>query len=1208
MSTSELEILVELRDLASKQFKSMSDQIERTAKKTDDIGRSLGGLGGSARKGVGDLSDQFAIGSIKADMITAAVNALATAIDLAAQAAVALTAATADFIKQGVQYNASIESSTAIINAFTGSQEATAEIMDMLQRRAATSVFTFQQMSQAAQGLIPAATMSGASLETLMETAEALGASNPAEGIEGAAFALREAVSGDFTSVIERFNLPRQRLNQLKEQGVPALEAVQTAMFELGIDMDLVTAQSQTMNGRMDRAAEIFDTLAGIISKPIFNKISEGLEDILAWYDENPELFDNIKTGVSDIEMVIGETADAAARGEDPFLAMADSLLLIDEYSDGSNEGLQTMAEILQNLSKALAPINTAMAPLMPLFNIFADVAIQTGVALIVNEINKMVGAAAVFGAMGQGLSLFQAAQKATDQALRTELLKGIAEAQRMFGEFGDDMRILGERAYAHLLEPFSRLGITLPTTTRGAFAAAQRSIETFNLDGTSAANDLITSTKEQLEDTTDGLKAEIMKAWDDAQIAVNEFVLSAREAINTFIGSVKGWLEDTSRGLTQAFTSAFDDTQDDIDLITMDGTAVANSLITSIGVVLTGPAGIAFVVANAMTGAQNTIGTDPKTKLTSSGSGKSIVDSIWNWLSGGATGLSKWIGDSFANTQRWLGNQILNAPNAAKGIVDSIWNWLSGAATGTSKWIGDSFTNTQRWLNNQILKAGPVAKSIVDSIWNWLSGAATGTSKWIGTSFTNTQKWLNDQILKAGPVAKSIVDSIWKWLSSAATGTSKWIGDSFTNTQKWLNDQILKAGPVAKSIVDSIYNWLVNATNGTNKWLGDAFTSTQTWLTNKTLSAVEIAKSIIKSLYNWLTGSTSGNKSLNKETGTAFDGLGTWLSNRKQDAGPVAKAIVASLLATLIGPVGLIAVAAIPAFNSLGTWLAGRKQEETKPGTSIVDTLKTTLDDAATGLRNGAKTAFDNLSTWLGSRTESGKPVGESITKSTKDALDKSDTGLTAKVQAAFTAMGDWLKNTFSVDANFIANVKAVGEGIVAGIDASLKSVTAAKPGLIMIIRDRFEALRLYMAGTIRTSMTAQTYALGQDLMIDLARGINLNGAAVYGALTKPVVDAINYNRRLQNPSAPLIPYPTWQGPSTLPARPAPVSPIPVPTAGTPRSATTTGTTTEPTIVINIGSVRDARDIDSIRNAVRDGMNEAARRGIVQSQLPRGI
>ena len=44
------------------------------------------------------------------------------------------------------------------------------------------------------------------------------------------------------------------------------------------------------------------------------------------------------------------------------------------------------------------------------------------------------------------------------------------------------------------------------------------------------------------------------------------------------------------------------------------------------------------------------------------------------------------------------------------------------------------------------------------------------------------------------------------------------------------------------------------------------------------------------------------------------------------------------------------------------------------------------------------------------------------------------------------------------------------------------------------------------------------------------------------------------------------------------------------------------------PSIVINIGSVRDARDIDAIKRAVRDGMDEAARRGIVQSQLPRGI
>jgi hypothetical protein len=42
--------------------------------------------------------------------------------------------------------------------------------------------------------------------------------------------------------------------------------------------------------------------------------------------------------------------------------------------------------------------------------------------------------------------------------------------------------------------------------------------------------------------------------------------------------------------------------------------------------------------------------------------------------------------------------------------------------------------------------------------------------------------------------------------------------------------------------------------------------------------------------------------------------------------------------------------------------------------------------------------------------------------------------------------------------------------------------------------------------------------------------------------------------------------------------------------------------------INITIGSVRDKRDIEAIERAVTRGMDEAARRGIVQSQLPRGI
>ena len=41
---------------------------------------------------------------------------------------------------------------------------------------------------------------------------------------------LREAASGDFASIIERFNLPRSEINKLKAQGVPALESIRRVM------------------------------------------------------------------------------------------------------------------------------------------------------------------------------------------------------------------------------------------------------------------------------------------------------------------------------------------------------------------------------------------------------------------------------------------------------------------------------------------------------------------------------------------------------------------------------------------------------------------------------------------------------------------------------------------------------------------------------------------------------------------------------------------------------------------------------------------------------------------------------------------------------------------------------------------------------------------------------------------------------------------
>src|SRR5690606_19615573 len=183
---------------------------------------------------------------------------------------------------------------TAQLNAFTKDGNKSAEILEMIKTRAAETPFAFEDMAQAATALLPASKASGKELEELIELAEILGASNPAEGLAGAAFSLKEALSGDFTSIIERFNLPRQRLNELKEQGVPALEAVRTAMLELGLDSDLVTGLAGTASGRLSTLQDTLVNLAAQASKPVFDAFSAGIAQVNTWLEANQPLLQRL--------------------------------------------------------------------------------------------------------------------------------------------------------------------------------------------------------------------------------------------------------------------------------------------------------------------------------------------------------------------------------------------------------------------------------------------------------------------------------------------------------------------------------------------------------------------------------------------------------------------------------------------------------------------------------------------------------------------------------------------------------------------------------------------------------------------------------------------------------------------------------------------------------------------------------------------------
>lgn len=266
---------------AEKQLKQISGELGNLSREAQRAQRSSQG----ALDGIGRSANQ-ASGFIR--------NAASSAAGfLVAEVGVRAVGAAMNFVRDStVGLNGDVEQARATIQAFTKDAAVTEQILRAVRAEADKTPYGFNELTRATGALIPTARMANEPLMDLLHTAEILAASNPAEGLEGAAFALKEAVSGDYTSIIERFNLPRVYINQLKEQGLPAIEVVRQAMQSLGYDMDLVTLRAETMQGRWSTFTDTLDGIRIRLSQPLFNELKQGLVDAQTFFDNNKESID----------------------------------------------------------------------------------------------------------------------------------------------------------------------------------------------------------------------------------------------------------------------------------------------------------------------------------------------------------------------------------------------------------------------------------------------------------------------------------------------------------------------------------------------------------------------------------------------------------------------------------------------------------------------------------------------------------------------------------------------------------------------------------------------------------------------------------------------------------------------------------------------------------------------------------------------------
>lgn len=185
--------------------------------------------------------------------------------------------------------NSRLEQATARFTAFTRSAGAAADIVEALRREADVTPFDTAEMIAAGQALISSARGSQDALMDLIKTAEILAALNPAQGLEGAAVAIREALGGDFESLINRFDLSREAINRLRAEGVPAIEVIRRALAELGADRRLIDQLANTFEGRKSTIVSFFDEIKRRLGEGIFVRVSEAMGrmvDAIAKYGE----------------------------------------------------------------------------------------------------------------------------------------------------------------------------------------------------------------------------------------------------------------------------------------------------------------------------------------------------------------------------------------------------------------------------------------------------------------------------------------------------------------------------------------------------------------------------------------------------------------------------------------------------------------------------------------------------------------------------------------------------------------------------------------------------------------------------------------------------------------------------------------------------------------------------------------------------------
>lgn len=203
-----------------------------------------------------------------------------------------------------------MEQTELALNALVGDAGKASTLFDMLNKKGASSVFSESDFLTGGKALLPLTKDLG-DIEKGMNVMERLAMSNMEQGMEGATFSMREYLSGDYTSIVERFNLPRSMVKEsLKGADTieERMEALDKLLQGMGFTDDYVAQVNTSTGAVVDNIVSNIKMKFSKAAGGILKKLKDPLLKLQAWVDSGA------------LDNIFGKLGDAAAWAVDKII------------------------------------------------------------------------------------------------------------------------------------------------------------------------------------------------------------------------------------------------------------------------------------------------------------------------------------------------------------------------------------------------------------------------------------------------------------------------------------------------------------------------------------------------------------------------------------------------------------------------------------------------------------------------------------------------------------------------------------------------------------------------------------------------------------------------------------------------------------------------------------------------------------------------